>query len=150
MAARRSHNPKVVSSILTRRIFPDLAEGLAYSVRSNVPECIGQQNEAGNMFMHHEKKTVCPSGLRGWTQVPLAQAAWVQIPQLSFCRRPQYFMANLSFPLNTPSPNAPTRSRNIPQQCTRRCMQHATSHSDCAAAALIDTRAPRNHKKTFK
>ena len=29
-------------------------------------------------------KTVCPSGLRGWTQVPLAQAAWVQIPQLSF------------------------------------------------------------------
>ena len=30
-------------------------------------------------------KTVCPSGLRGWTQVPLAQAAWVQIPQLSFC-----------------------------------------------------------------
>ena len=29
--------------------------------------------------------TVCPSGLRGWTQVPLAQAAWVQIPQLSVC-----------------------------------------------------------------
>ena len=29
-------------------------------------------------------KTVCPSGLRGWTQVPLAQAAWVQIPQLSY------------------------------------------------------------------
>ena len=28
-------------------------------------------------------KTLCPSGLRGWTQVPLAQAAWVQIPQLS-------------------------------------------------------------------
>ena len=28
-------------------------------------------------------KTVCPSGLRGWTQVPLAKAAWVQIPQLS-------------------------------------------------------------------
>ena len=28
-------------------------------------------------------ETVCPSGLRGWTQVPLAQAAWVQIPQLS-------------------------------------------------------------------
>ena len=27
--------------------------------------------------------TVCPSGLRGWTQVPLARAAWVQIPQLS-------------------------------------------------------------------
>ena len=29
-------------------------------------------------------KTVCPSGLRGWTQVPLARAAWAQIPQLSF------------------------------------------------------------------
>ena len=28
-------------------------------------------------------KAVCPSGLRGWTQVPLARAAWVQIPQLS-------------------------------------------------------------------
>ena len=27
--------------------------------------------------------TLCPSGLRGWTQVPLAQAAWVQIPQVS-------------------------------------------------------------------
>ncbi len=31
-------------------------------------------------------KTVCPSGQRGWTQVPLAQAAWAQIPQVScFC-----------------------------------------------------------------
>ena len=29
-------------------------------------------------------KKVCPSGLREWTQVPVAQAAWVQIPQLSF------------------------------------------------------------------
>ena len=28
-------------------------------------------------------RTVCPSGLRGWTQVPLARAAWAQIPQLS-------------------------------------------------------------------
>ncbi len=27
--------------------------------------------------------TLCPSGLRGWTQVQLAQAAWVQIPQVS-------------------------------------------------------------------
>ena len=31
----------------------------------------------------HANKTVSRSGLRGWTQVPLAQAAWVQIPQLS-------------------------------------------------------------------
>ena len=29
-------------------------------------------------------KTLCPSGLRGWTQVPLARAAWAQIPQVSF------------------------------------------------------------------
>jgi hypothetical protein len=29
-------------------------------------------------------KTLCPSGIRGWTQVPLARAAWVQIPQVSF------------------------------------------------------------------
>jgi hypothetical protein len=29
-------------------------------------------------------KTLCPSGLRGRTQVPLARAAWVQIPQVSF------------------------------------------------------------------
>lgn len=36
------------------------------------------------MHSEREAKTVCPSGLRGWTQVPLAQAAWVQIPQLSF------------------------------------------------------------------
>ena len=38
-------------------------------------------------------KTVCPSGLRGWTQVPLARAAWVQIPQLSFTGK----AINLSF-----------------------------------------------------
>ena len=28
-------------------------------------------------------KTLCRSGLRAWTQVPLARAAWVQIPQVS-------------------------------------------------------------------
>lgn len=27
--------------------------------------------------------TLCPSGLRGWTQVPLVQTAWAQIPQVS-------------------------------------------------------------------
>ena len=36
-----------------------------------------------NQRYNRDVKTVCPSGLRGWTQVPLAQAAWVQIPQLS-------------------------------------------------------------------
>ena len=28
-------------------------------------------------------QVVCPTGLRGWAQVPLAQAAWAQVPQLS-------------------------------------------------------------------
>ena len=28
-------------------------------------------------------ETLCPSGLRGWTQVPLVQTAWVRIPQVS-------------------------------------------------------------------
>ena len=32
-------------------------------------------------------KTLCPSGLRGWTQVPLARAAWVRIPQVSYADR---------------------------------------------------------------
>ena len=31
-------------------------------------------------------ETVCPSGLRGWTQVPLAWAAWAQIPQRSLVK----------------------------------------------------------------
>ena len=38
----------------------------------------------------HNAKTVCPSGLRGWTQVPLAKAAWVQIPQLSILLAARY------------------------------------------------------------
>ena len=37
-----------------------------------------------DQFSGKASKTVCPSGLRGWTQVPLARAAWVQIPQLSY------------------------------------------------------------------
>ena len=114
LAARRSHNPKVVSSILTRRIFKNSTERLAGISRDSIVcahththtpqspadiwplcsyearalECTRLQNElrvvAGDIFMPPKKKTVCPSGLRGWTQVPLAQAAWVQIPQLSF------------------------------------------------------------------
>ena len=53
-------------------------------------------------FLIQRKKTVCPSGLRGWTQVPLAQAAWVQIPQLSYpLSLPCLDTAqdNMSFPL---------------------------------------------------
>ena len=34
--------------------------------------------------LEFQARTLCPSGLRGWTQRPLAQAAWVQIPQVSF------------------------------------------------------------------
>ena len=39
--------------------------------------------DAGENGFRRISKTLCPSGLRGWTQVPLAQAAWVQIPQVS-------------------------------------------------------------------
>ena len=38
----------------------------------------------GRCILHERFKTLCPSGLRGWTQVPLARAAWVLIPQVSF------------------------------------------------------------------
>ena len=45
----------------------------------------GERDEAHavNFLGTTHDRTVCPSGLRGWTQVPLAQAAWAQIPQLS-------------------------------------------------------------------
>ena len=116
LAARRSHNPKVVSSILTRRIFKNSAARLAHifhnstvgahthththptprpplvimfilSARVNAPGSgMNWESWLATFSCMHQKKTVCPSGLRGWTQVPLAQAAWVQIPQLSFFR----------------------------------------------------------------
>ena len=35
------------------------------------------------MLLRTCSRTLCPSGLRGWTQVPLARAAWAQIPQVS-------------------------------------------------------------------
>ena len=37
----------------------------------------------GRIYVIPTTKTLCPSGLRGWTQVPLARAAWAQIPQVS-------------------------------------------------------------------
>ena len=37
---------------------------------------------AGTQLMRLNR-TACPSGLRGWAQVPLAQAVWVQITKLS-------------------------------------------------------------------
>ena len=42
------------------------------------------QRAPGHGGTTQHSSTLCPSGLRGWTQVPLAQAAWVQIPQVSF------------------------------------------------------------------
>ena len=38
----------------------------------------------GPKFSPSKQLTLCPSGLRGWTQVPLVQTAWVQIPQVSY------------------------------------------------------------------
>ena len=35
-------------------------------------------------FWSCRQLTLCPSGLRGWTQVSLVQTAWVQIPQVSY------------------------------------------------------------------
>ena len=45
--------------------------------------CVRASRGEGRVTRPDINKTLCPSGLRGWTQVPLAQAAWVQIPQLS-------------------------------------------------------------------
>ena len=42
----------------------------------------------GPKFSPCKQLTLCPSGLRGWTQVPLAQTAWVQIPQVSYGSTP--------------------------------------------------------------
>ena len=76
--------PFLQSEVLQKPFLGKLAEARAR-------ECNRRQNElrvvAFDIFMPPKKKTVCPSGLRGWTQVPLAQAAWVQIPQLSFISR---------------------------------------------------------------
>ena len=53
-------------------------------------------------------KTVCPSGLRGWTQVPLARAAWAQIPQLSSLTRSKGESLNKSRRDNNPSHLCPS------------------------------------------
>ena len=38
----------------------------------------------GDKAVRPQSPTLCPSGLKGWTQVPQARAASVQIPQMSF------------------------------------------------------------------
>ena len=56
-------------------------------------------------------RTVCPSGLRGWTQVPLAQAAWVQIPQLSVTKAPLDGVLAVDGQVNLFVGNPPSRWR---------------------------------------
>ena len=52
-----------------------------------------------------------PATILGWTQVPLAQSAWVQIPQLSFFAR-QAYPEDVAFALATCS-GQHTRSRTL-------------------------------------
>ena len=54
-------------------------------LRSHVCHWISQRPLAGSCAA---LRTLCPSGLRWWTQVPLARAAWAQIPQVSSLQRP--------------------------------------------------------------
>ena len=54
---------------------------LAYAIRGGTDR--SKMADAGEVDFSSKSRTLCPSGLRGWTQVPLAQAAWVQIPQVS-------------------------------------------------------------------
>ena len=89
-------------------------------------------------------ETVCPSGLRGWTQVPLVKTAWVQIPQLSFISRRHARGAggyeNCVFPIRhscpaptlwyifkratcCPKTHAPTEPHNpMRDDCVRQCI----------------------------
>ena len=75
--------------------------------------------------------TLCPGGLRGWTQVPLAQAAWVQIPQVS----------SLQHGLPSGLPGARIRARawyhrtGAPIQCLERSA--AAANTDAAKGRAI-------------
>ena len=40
--------------------------------------------DVGPQIWSCQQLTLCPSGLRGWPQVPLVQTAWAQIPQVSY------------------------------------------------------------------
>ena len=70
-----------------------------------------------NIRIREGSKTVCPSGLRGWTQVPLAQAAWVQIPQLSFLHAGT---RKLNMVLVAEFVASPTKAKLCTQQIVRR------------------------------
>ena len=82
-------------SLLTRAFAAPCSRGCARGtvvpvVRGqNLSIRIGAQQRAASylapLCLSSAARTACPSGLRGQTQVLLAQAAWVQIPLLS-CR----------------------------------------------------------------
>ena len=77
--ARRLHNPKVVNAIITGSM------GCALHGPEGHLLALGKCGDALRTSSHVcAHKTACPSGLRGQTQVLLAQAAWVQIPLLSY------------------------------------------------------------------
>jgi hypothetical protein len=52
-------------------------------VKAWAPVCGKGGNDVVGDAQNYKEKTLCQRGLRGWTQVPLAQAAWVQIPQVT-------------------------------------------------------------------
>ena len=67
----------------------------------------------GHTLSNLALKTLCPSGLRGWTQVPLARAAWVQIPQVSILQQQLRSAAkNPSFVASTFWAASTTKARN--------------------------------------
>ena len=69
-----------LSFIGRRRVDPRKACHLGEISGKNSPGCLAQN--------FHLPSRLCPSGLRGWTQVPLVQTAWGQIPQVSYGSTP--------------------------------------------------------------
>ena len=100
------------------------ASELCHMAASTIePETSNCTKEANNSTQH--SSTLCPSGLRGWTQVPLAQAAWVQIPQVSF-----------QFDIS-PSPNP----KNLPigQNTCQAIRLFAPARSYCKLCRIVNT-----------
>ena len=92
-------------------------------------------------------KTLCPSGLRGWTQVPLARAAWAQIPQVSYLVGLQPTQAD-SNGLASPSVNHWTKVSVLQVQLNvckyPQCqLYQSAAWSSGATPHLINTRTPR-------
>ena len=100
------------------------------------------------LYEGRANKTLCPSGLRGWTQVPLARAAWVQIPQVSFlhhlCR---FFFAICRDPGSNRGPSD-LQSDALPTELSRLCWSRMAersspgeSHLESAGIALQENAA---------